>query len=340
LSCGGKGFMRTGACVILTLILMACLCGAQSNPQTGLAAGNQAVEPTLVAFNDTDKSSEESAFTIRKRVDEVSLVFTVLDRNGRPVANLLRDDIGLLDDNRPPDAVTKFQTVTDMPLRVGILIDASGSVNSRFAFEQESAVRFLQHSIRPASDKAFLLRFHGDIEVVQDFTNNTEQLARAVRSLSSGGGSAVYDAVHHACREKLLPSDGGTSNVHRAIVLISDGEDNQSRHGREEALELAMRSGVTIYTISTNTSGLVTRGDKTLSRFAEMTGGRAFFPSNVSDLTNAFSSIERELRSQYFLAYRPADFQADGRYRRIGVAVLRNKGYRVRNRQGYYAPRD
>jgi len=341
--------MRTGG-VILSVLLIGCIGSAQSSlpatatPEKSVARSGELVEsrgtqPALIALSDAN-GADESSFVIRKRVDEVSLVFTVLDRHGNPVSNLLREDIGLLDDNLPPEAVLRFQTVTNMPLRVGILIDASASVNRRFRFEQESAINFLHSALRSESDQAFLLSFQGSVNVVQDFTSDTEKLARAVRSLRSMGGSAVYDAVYYACRDWLLPSGEGASTSHRALVLISDGEDNQSQHGREQALELAMRSGVTIYAISTNTSGLVTRGDKTLQRFAAMTGGRAFFPSNVSDLANAFSSIQQELRSQYFLAYRPASFEANGRYRRIDVAVLRKKSYQVRARQGYYAPRD
>jgi VWFA-related protein len=174
--------------------------------------------------------------------------------------------------------------------------------------------------------------------VTQDFTDNTEALSKGVRMLRPGGGTAMYDAIYYACRDKLLQYDKGTVATRRAIILLSDGEDNQSRVSREEAIEMAQRAEVIIYAISTNTSGLKLRGDKILEHFAEETGGRAFFPFKIQDVADAFSQIQDELRSQYSVSYKPADLSPNGQFHTIAI-LADNKKYKVRARKGYYAQR-
>jgi VWFA-related protein len=217
-------------------------------------------------------------------------------------------------------------------------VDASNSIRDRFKFEQEAAVEFLSQIVRPRSDQAFVIGFDTTPEVTTDFTDSTEKLSNGVRILRPGGGTALYDAVYYACRDKL----GKVSPlvpVRRAIILITDGEDNQSRVTREEAIEMAQRTEVIIYAISTNISGMKLRGDKVLERMAEATGGRAFFPFKLEDISNYFTEIQEELRSQYLLAYKPPpDFQADGRFHSIDISAG-NKNLHVRAKKGYYAPR-
>ena len=145
----------------------------------------------------------------------------------------------------------------------------------------------------------------------------------------------MFDAIYFACRDKLMGVDKGQIATRRAIILLSDGEDNQSRVTMSEAVEMAQRAEVIIYAISTNTSGLVTRGDKVLKHFAEETGGKAFFPFKIEDVANAFTEISDELRSQYAISYKPADFDANGKYRNIEI-LADNKKYHVRARKGYY----
>jgi len=218
-----------------------------------------------------------------------------------------------------------------------LLIDASNSVRDRFKFEQEAAIEFLSQIIRRASDKAFVIGFDTTPEVTQDFTDDTEALSHGVRMLRPGGGTAMYDAIYYACRDKLM-QDKSVGATRRAIILLSDGEDNQSRVSREEAVEMAQRAEVIIYAISTNTSGLKLRGDKIMEHFAEETGGKAFFPFKIEDVSNAFSEISDELRSQYDVSYKPTDFTPDGKYRKIEI-LADNKKYKVRARKGYYAPK-
>ena len=148
----------------------------------------------------------------------------------------------------------------------------------------------------------------------------------------------MYDALYFACRDKLMKADSERGSVRRAVILLSDGEDNQSRVTREEALEMAQRAEVIVYTISTNVSGMKLRGDKVLERIADATGGRAFFPFKIQDVANAFSEIQDELRSQYALGYKPAELRPDGRYHSIEIDALNHKNLRVRARRGYYAP--
>jgi len=279
----------------------------------------------------------DSVLTIRKRVDEVNVLFIATDRHGKFVRNLNQTDFTILDDHKPPTAVDSFRRETDLPLQLGLLVDTSGSVSSRFDFEQEAAVSFLQSTLRPGFDKAFVMGFSSQSHVTQDFTDNAKLLATGVHELHDGGGTALYDAIYKACKEKLAKEQSDRP-VRKAIIIVSDGEDNQSDYTRTQAIEMAQRAEVIIYAISTDDSGLVLRGDKVLQQLADATGGRAFFPFKMKDIKNSFAAIEDELRSQYVISYRPADFDADGRYRSIEITALK-KDLQVRARKGYFAPR-
>jgi Ca-activated chloride channel homolog len=247
-----------------------------------------------------------------------------------------QNDFKVIDDQKPAE-LRSFHSETNLPLQVGLLVDASNSVRDRFKFEQEAAIEFLNAIIRPHYDKAFVVGFDATPEVTQDFTDNTENLSAGVRMLRAGGGTAMYDALYFACRDKLLKQEQ-TGPVRRAIILLSDGDDNSSHVSREEAIEMAQRADTIVYTISTNVSGMKGKGDKVLERIADATGGRAFFPFQMRDVSDAFVSIQEELRSQYAVAYKPANFVADGRYRTIEI-LAQDKGLKVRTRKGYYAPK-
>jgi Ca-activated chloride channel homolog len=286
--------------------------------------------------NPPKSDSDESVATIRHEVNEVRVVFTVTDRHGRYIKDLKSDNFKVIDDQKPAE-LRSFRSETDLPLQVGLLVDASNSVRDRFKFEQEAAIEFLSAIIRPRYDKAFVVGFDATPEVTQDFTDNTEHLSAGVRMLRAGGGTAMYDALYFACRDKLLKQEQ-VGPVRRAIILLSDGDDNLSHVTREEAIEMAERAEVIVYTISTNISGMKAKGDKVLERIAEATGGRAFFPFQMRDVSDAFTSIQEELRSQYAVAYKPANFVADGRYRTIEI-LAQDKGLKVRTRKGYYAPK-
>ena len=284
----------------------------------------------------SEDDQEEKLTTIIKVVDEVNVVFTVTDKRGKFVNDLKKDDFQVIDDNKPAQSIRSFRSETNLPLRVGLLIDASNSIRDRFKFEQEAAIEFLNQIVHQ-QDLAFVIGFDTTPEVTQNFTNNTEALSKGVRMLRPGGGTAMYDAIYYACRDQIMAKDKGTLTTRRAIILLSDGDDNQSRVSREEAVEMAQKAEVIIYAISTISRGQMLTGDKVLEHFAEETGGRAFFPFKIQDVSDAFSQIQDELRSQYAISYKPADFQLNGKYHSIQI-LADNKKYKVRARKGYYAP--
>jgi len=283
-----------------------------------------------------NSESDEAVTTFKARVNEVHVVFTVTDRHGRYIKDLKSNDFRVIDDQLPTE-LQSFYNETNLPLQVGLLVDASNSVRDRFKFEQEAAIEFLNSIIRPRYDKAFVVGFDATPEVTQDFTDSTESLSNGVRMLRAGGGTAMYDALYFACRDKLLKQEQ-TGPVRRAIILLSDGEDNLSHVTREESIEMALRADTIVYTISTNISGMKGKGDKTLERIAEATGGRAFFHFQMRDVSDSFLSIQEELRSQYALAYKPANFTPDGRYRTIEI-LAQDRNLKVRAKKGYYSPK-
>jgi VWFA-related protein len=303
-------------------------------------APQQQEPPAAQSAPPTSQEEEERSptTTIVKTVNEVNIAFTVTDKHGRFVKDLKQDDFQILDDNKPAAQINHFYSQTDLPLQVALLVDASNSVRDRFKFEQEAAIEFLNQIIRAASDQAFVVGFDSTPEVTQDFTDSTERLSKGVRMLRPGGGTAMFDAIYFACRDKLMTAQRKTA-TRRAIIVLSDGDDNQSHVTREEAIEMAQRAEVVVYAISTNVSGQKSRGDKILERIAEATGGRAFFPFKIQDVSDAFNDIQAELRSQYLLSYKPADFVADGRYRSIVLTAVNQKHLQVRSRRGYYAPK-
>jgi VWFA-related protein len=333
-----------------TGVLLAALAAnapAQSSPATAPASPTtpqQAAQATNTpADRGTDTGgtsaagSDDQVTTLRTTTNEVNVVFTVTDKRGHRVTDLKKNDFTIVDDNKAPAEIRSFSAETNLPLQVGLLIDASNSVRDRFKFEQESAIEFLNQTVHPSKDRAFVVGFDVTPEVTQDFTDNTEALAHGVHELRPGGGTALYDALYFACRDKLLKAPKSTP-VRRAIILLSDGDDNQSHVTREESIEMAQRAEAIVYTISTNVSGTKGAGDKVLERIADATGGRAFFPFQLRDVSNDFAEIADELRSQYAVSYKPADFKSDGHYRTIEIVANDRKNFKVRARRGYYAP--
>ena len=271
-------------------------------------------------------------------VNEVNLIFTVTKKNGEYVPNLKQSDFALLDDQKAPSKVTSFHQQINLPLRVGIVIDASTSIRQRFQFEQESAIDFLLQILKARSDKAFVVGFDVTPTVTQDWTNDIDGLEKGVNRLRPGGGTALFDAVYTSCRDKLLDVSRGQEPVRKAIVLISDGDDNQSRVYKDEAIKECQRADTIIYAISTNWTPSRGAGDQVLTQMASETGGQAFFPPSVEQMTESFRSIETELRSQYALTYTPADFKEDGSFRQIYI-YCNDRHYQVRTRKGYFAPK-
>lgn len=333
----GMKYIARGFCLLSTLAIAFCSPAAAQSPvppAAYVASGNTALPSAETPISD---DSSDSILTIRKRVDEVNVLFIATDRHGKFVRNLGQTDFNILDDHKPVQSIVNFRRETDLPLKLGLLVDVSGSVHSRFQFEQEAATSFLQSTIRPGFDKAFVLGFNSRQQVAQDFTDNVSLLSGSIQRLHEGGGTALYDAIYAACHDKMI-KEQSDHPTRKALIILSDGEDNQSEHTRAQAIEMAQRAEVLLYAISTDDSGLVLRGDHILEQLADATGGRAFFPFKMKDITHSFAAIEDELRSQYVVSYRPSDFDSDGRYRSIEITALK-KDMQVRARKGYYAPR-
>jgi VWFA-related protein len=269
-------------------------------------------------------------------VELINVLFTVTDRKGKLVTDLDKSDLKLFEDNRT-QTITNFSRETDLPLTMALVIDTSTSIRDRFKFEQEAAIDFLYRTLRPKKDKAFLITFDSAIELVQDYTDNPEILSKAIRQIRPGGGTKMLDAIYLTCQEKLKAETG-----RKILILISDGDDNLSLETLVSTLEMAQKSDVTIFAISTNSSGFfgitAPKADKNLKRLAEETGGRAFFPFKAEDLASSFQDIGAELRSQYSLAYRSTNPARDGSFRSIRIETER-KSLKVKSRKGYYAPR-
>jgi VWFA-related protein len=191
--------------------------------------------------------------------------------------------------------------------------------------------------LKAKSDQAFVMGFDSTPAIQQDWTNNIDALEAGVNRLRPGGGTALFDAVYTACRDKLL-TERGREPVRKAMVLISDGDDNQSRVYQDEAIKECQRAETIIYSISTNWTPSRGKGDAVLTQMAEETGGQVFFPPSVEEMSSSFQAIEEELRSQYALTYTPADFKYDGAFRTIYL-YCNDRRYQVRAKKGYFAPR-
>lgn len=304
---------------------------APPQPATGQAPVANAVNPPA---KDAAGDDLPSGGTIRTRSDEVNVIFTVTDKHGKFMKDMKQGQFKILDNNMPPRQIMSFEAETNLPLRVGLLIDASNSIRDRFLFEQQAATEFLQQIIRPQTDKAFVLAFDEVWDVTQDFTNDLDKLTKGIKVIRPGGGTAMWDAVYYACRDKLMKEPSAVT-VRRAIILVSDGDDNQSRALRSEAIEMAQRAGVIIYTISTNLSNIHDTGDHNLKLLADATGGQAFFPFKLQNLADAFRDIQEELRSQYSISYKPDHFEANGQFRPI-LILTEDKKLKVRAKKGYF----
>lgn len=279
---------------------------------------------------------------LTKQAIEVDVLFVAIHQ-GQPVGDLSASDLSVQDDNKPPKAVLGFRTERDLPLRVGLVIDTSNSLTSRFRFEQDAASGFLRQTINREHDLGFVLGFSDYPTVTQDFAADPDLLSKGVARLTIGGGTALYDAVRTSCQRLVRRPEEDV--VARVLVVLSDGQNNGGFASLEGAIDAAQEAGASIYTISTNYSpgstgeqAMAAFGNSNLRKLAEQTGGRMLTPRNPNDVTKAFTKIGEELRSRYDISYKPADFKPDGRYRKIKIEA-RKTGAKVeiRARKGYYA---
>ena len=284
----------------------------------------------------SNQQADDSA-PIRAEVTRVNMLFTVTDRKGRFVTDLGRNDFQVFE-NKKPQEILEFTAETDLPLRLAVLVDTSNSIRDRFHFQQEAASNFINSVMRP-QDKAIVVSFDTSAELVADMTSDTHILENAVRNLRPGGGTSLYDAIYFACKDKLM-LDQPLYKFRRAMIILSDGEDNDSRYSREQALEMAQRADTVIYSISTNITHIETDGDKVMRYFADQTGGASFFPFEAKDLNQSFENVANELRHQYNLFYRPEPLNNDGKYHPVAIRVRGHRDLQVRARKGYYARKE
>lgn len=283
------------------------------------------------------KGPESSDSKIVLDVTRVNVLFAVTDKKGRFVTDLTKDDF-VVYEGKKQQVIQQFTAESDLPLRVAILVDTSNSIRQQMNFEQQAAIRFVQSVLRAKDDRVMLVSFDAVAQLVTDLSNEMPKLEAGIKGLRSGGGTALYDAVYFACKEKLM-KDQPRDKFRRAMVIVSDGEDTASKYSRDQALEMAQKSDTVVYAISTNTTRDDKDGDKILRYFAEETGGQAFFPFKIEDLDQSFENIANELRHQYNIFYRPEPLKADGLYHPVRVSLKSRSGLQVRARKGYYAPK-
>ena len=279
---------------------------------------------------------EPTSWIMRKSVDETVLFFSV-SSHGHMVSDLDFSNIDLRDNGKPPERIIQFLSQSKLPLRLALLIDTSGSVHDRFGFEKHAAEKFLEKILNGTTDLGFVAGFNGDILVTQDFSADAQKLGSGIEALKNEGGTALFDALWFACWK--LAAYPEQQRVARIVVVLTDGEDNSSHRSLKQVLHDAENAGVTIYAVSTkNTGGQKTDADRILDTLADRTGGESMFPGHVHSLGKSFEKLHDLIRSRYLLAYKPAEFQANGRFRPIAITADRDgKRLEVHVQKGYYA---
>ena len=316
--------MRTALIGLVLLLAMSSLLAGQRGQQQPPAPASPPAKP-----NDDQ--------TISVEVNLVNILFTVADRKGKFVTNLKKEDFRVFEDEKT-QSITNFSSESNLPLTIALLVDTSGSIRDKLRFEEEAAIEFFYSTLQRGKDKALVISFDSGVELLQDFTDDPEKLANQVRKIRAGGGTSLYDAIYLAVNQKLSGQGG-----RRIVILITDGDDNSSRVSMTETLEASQKNDVTIYAISTNSAAFFgskeqERGDKTLKKFSEETGGKSFFPLKIEDLASSFLDIHDELRSQYQISYSPTNKNQDGTFRRIRLDVT-DKRFKARAKPGYYMPK-
>lgn len=331
-------------CLVL-LAIAAHLAGAQQLPT--LAGQDK--------DKDQDQSQDQSLETLKVNVDVVQLFFNVKDKKGALIPNLTKDAFDVFEDSKP-QTIKYFAAESNLPLTLGILIDSSGSQARVLDMEKEVGGSFLNEILRD-KDLAFVLSFDVTVDLLQDFTNSTSRLRQALNSarINTGGGSGagipgmgggpvptanprgtlLYDAVYLAGHDELAQQVG-----RKAMILLTDGEDQGSQLRIKDAIEAAQKSDSIVYVLLCADRGFYGfggySGEGEMKKLTQETGGRVIEVGNKFEkLKEAFDQIARELRSQYNIGYTPTNKSKDGTFRKVEI---RSKGgYKIQARSGYYA---
>jgi Ca-activated chloride channel family protein len=321
-------------------LLLCCLAATAA-----IAAAQQ---PTPKA-SPTPPIAADDQTSITTFIRRVRLPITVVDKKGQFVPGLTQSDFLVFEDKQAQQIETFSDDLGEsLPLYVAVLMDTSPSTAGKLKFEQESAMNFIQTVVRPRRDRVLFATFDHQIELKQDFTDKLDLLDRAVFGVKKlGTQTALYDAIWQFCDEKLRSVSG-----RRVLVVITDGEDTYSRADLSDAIDIAQRTETTIYVISTKAglSGTVPgvrlgevkdKIDNILVKLADETGGMAFFTGDMLSLERSFTKINKELRAQYLVTYKPGNDRYDGSFRRIEVRLANGQGgLKVRTKQGYKAIAD
>jgi VWFA-related protein len=300
--------------------------------------------------------SEDDEEIVRVETELASILLTAIDKNHRFITTLRREDVRVLEDNVPQE-LSIFERETDLPLTLTILIDTSRSQERTLPDEKTAARTFIDSVIRPEKDQAAVISFTGEAVLQEPLTNDLEKLRSAVErvTIELPPGSpeceevvsperdprcftGVWDALWVTTNEVLAQTPERTR---RAIILLSDGDNTSGTTKRQEAIDFAAKNNIVIYSIGIGDDEEYEIADDALRKVSEKTGGRAFFPQNRQELEAAFAQIQAELRSQYLLAYQPANRKRDGLFRQVRIEIvnpeLRKQKLRLLYRQGYYA---
>jgi Ca-activated chloride channel homolog len=298
-----------------------------------------------------EAEGEQEDQAIKLGAQLVTVPFNVTDKKNRYINDLAKADIEVLEDGKPQE-VFSFERQTDLPITIAMLIDISGSQEYTLPEERAAGQRFFRRVLRPTKDLGAVVTFEHESILVQDLTSDIEKLHRALDDVrisaatatagqvgttppinpSGVGSTAMYDSIYSVSSD-LLRREAGR----RVIILVTDGADTASSVKMREAIERTWRSEIIVYSIGIGGPMGVDSG--TLKKIAAETGGRAFFPRNEADLDTAYAQIDEDLRSQYIMAYTPANGARDGSFRTIQVRVKNQKDLNVRYRRGYFAPK-
>jgi VWFA-related protein len=275
-------------------------------------------------------SQTQTAASVRQ--DTMSFVFGVFDKNDEPIPDLRQEQFNITDNGQPAEVIG-IESSSKIPLYLGILIDSSSSSRRYLANEKQAATFLAEHLVHSPDDRAFVVAFDQVWDVVQDFTNDVGSLKQKIEGIRTGGGTAVWDVLYFACRDKLL-KQSPDGPVRRTIILFSDGNDNQSHVTREEVLKMALRAGVTIYVIAPDAG----RAEDTLRKLGTSTGGEAFFPGKPAEWAAAVNHIQRDLQSQYAATYKTTMTPVNQEFHTLKVTI-NEPTLKVRALQGYFSPK-
>ena len=331
--------------------------GDPSAPQTAPTP-----QPTPTPEKDGEAVDEDDV--LRVETDLTNVLFTAYDKKSKRLITTLRqEDVRILEDGVPQEIFT-FQTQTDLPLSLAILIDTSGSQERTLPDEKAAARAFVDAVIRPQKDEAAVISFTGEATLEQGLTGSVSRVRSAIDKVefvppsgylgggivvggtppisgsntSIAGSTALWDALWVTSDEVLSEASEGTR---RAIILVTDGIDTSSRVKMQEAVDRAIKSDAVIYSIGIGDSYMEGVDEGSLRKVSERTGGRAYFPRSEAELRDAFAQIQRDLREQYLIAYSSTNKRRDGSFRKIQIDIVspieNRKDLRLTYRQGYFA---